>query len=95
MRSVSLSPVIQRRLEPFHEAVLKGPQRDDPRMRPRADQWDEYVEKHPQGTLFHTLGWRNAVQAAFKHEPIYLSALRDDRLAGVCPLFMVPRSRPP
>ncbi len=84
------STVIKRRVEPFHEAVLKGGRHDDPLRRPRADQWDRYVRAHPQGTLFHTLGWRNAVQSAFGHEPVYLSALRGERLAGVLPMFLVP-----
>lgn len=55
-------------------------------------QWELYVKSHPQGTVFHTLLWRDAVEAAFGHASHYLTAWEHDRLAGVFPLMRV-RSR--
>ncbi len=51
--------------------------------------WAIYVTGHADGTIFHTLGWRDAVKDAFPHEDVYLLAIRDDRVVGVLPLFMV------
>ncbi|MBI4719341.1 MAG: FemAB family PEP-CTERM system-associated protein [Planctomycetes bacterium] len=51
--------------------------------------WEDYVRGHPQGTLFHTLGWRNAVAAAFPHPAFYQVALRRGAVVGVLPLFLV------
>ncbi len=54
--------------------------------------WEGYVARHPAGTLFHTLTWRDAVREAFGHKGRYLSAWRGGDLAGVFPLMLV-RSR--
>ena len=51
--------------------------------------WEGYVGEHPEGTIFHTLAWRNAVEGAFGHEAIYLAVMRGDRLVGVLPIFLV------
>jgi FemAB-related protein (PEP-CTERM system-associated) len=52
-------------------------------------EWDAYVHGHPQGTLFHTLIWRDAVEDAFGHRSRYLLARRDGRIAGVFPLTQI------
>jgi FemAB-related protein (PEP-CTERM system-associated) len=54
-----------------------------------ATEWSEYVRRHPDGTFFHTLIWRDAVTEAFGHEGVYLTARRDGRLVGVFPLAVV------
>ncbi len=51
--------------------------------------WDAYVAGHREGTLFHTLIWRDAVSEAFGHPSRYLMAMRGDRVAGVFPLARV------
>ena len=51
--------------------------------------WDAYNSLCPDGTFFHTLAWRHAVQKAFGHEDIYLSAVRGDRIVGVLPMFFI------
>jgi FemAB-related protein (PEP-CTERM system-associated) len=56
--------------------------------RRRAD-WEEYVRRHPQGTVFHTLAWHDAVAESFPHEDVYLLAYQGERVAGVLPMFMV------
>jgi len=53
----------------------------------RCPAWERYVLAHPQGTLFHTLAWRDAVSDSFGHAPWYRLALRGERVAGVLPAF--------
>lgn len=57
-----------------------------------APEWDDYVYAHHNGTIFHTMGWRNAVASCFGHRPHYLLARRDGDVVGVFPLFLI-RSR--
>ncbi len=40
--------------------------------------WRSYVDGHPEGTLFHGLGWKRAVERAFGHRSRYLVAFRED-----------------
>ncbi|MBU0716892.1 MAG: FemAB family PEP-CTERM system-associated protein [Planctomycetes bacterium] len=54
-----------------------------------ATAWGDYVATHSEGTLFHTLAWRNAVRDAFHHEDQYLLAIQGKRVVGVLPLFLV------
>lgn len=53
----------------------------------RDGRWDAYVRGHAQGTFYHLLGWRRVIERAFPHRAHYLYVERDDRLAGVLPLF--------
>lgn len=54
-----------------------------------AEAWDAYVASHPHGTIFHTLRWRDAIRATFKHKDRYLVARRDGQICGVLPLVEV------
>lgn len=49
--------------------------------------WDEYVRRHPDGTFFHLLGWKRAVERSFGHRSHYLLARRRGKVTGVLPLF--------
>jgi FemAB-related protein (PEP-CTERM system-associated) len=49
--------------------------------------FDEFVERHAGGTLFHTTLWRDLVRRHFAHRPLYLEARRGPHRAGVLPLF--------
>lgn len=51
--------------------------------------WNKYVERHREATVFHTLAWRSAVRETFGHEEYYLIALQGDRVAGVLPMFVI------
>ena len=54
-----------------------------------AQAWDAFVLNQPQGTAFHQLAWSKSVHAAYGHQPMHLTAWRDDRLVGVLPLLLV------
>jgi FemAB-related protein (PEP-CTERM system-associated) len=51
--------------------------------------WDAFVRASGDGTPFHLLAWRRAVERAFGHRAHYLLARRDGRIEGVLPLFSV------
>lgn len=51
--------------------------------------WEAYVDRHAEGTFFHTLVWRDAVEEAFGHTSQYLTAWREGELAGVFPLTRI------
>jgi FemAB-related protein (PEP-CTERM system-associated) len=53
----------------------------------RGHGFDEFVERHAGGTLFHTTIWRDLVCRHFSHRPRYLEARRGSHRVGVLPLF--------
>jgi len=70
--------------------LVVRPRGDDGRpRRPHGHEWDTYVHGHPDGTIFHTQAWRQAVESTFGHQPVYLSAYRGSKLIGVLPMFFV------
>ena len=60
----------------------------------QAARWNQYVEAHPDGTVFHDARWQRVVEESFRHRPRHLAAEEKGtgRLAGILPLFLV-RSR--
>jgi serine/alanine adding enzyme len=54
--------------------------------------WDQYIERHPAGTIDHLWGWRDVLRRALGHEAVYLVARRGPSIKGVLPLVLV-RSR--
>ena len=56
---------------------------DDPR-------WDAYLRSRPDATIFHRMAWQRSAARTFGYRFRGLLALRDDRTAGVLPLFQVP-----
>jgi FemAB-related protein (PEP-CTERM system-associated) len=52
-------------------------------------EWDAFVRGHPDGSPFHLLAWRRAVERAFGHRAHYLMASRGNGVEGVLPLFEV------
>ena len=52
-----------------------------------ADQWDRYVDAHPDGLNYHRYGWRRVITESFGHVAWYLMA-RDHEgvVRGVLPL---------
>ena len=54
--------------------------------------WDEFVQRCPEATFFHRIGWRGIIEDVFRHRTHYLVAERPGAIAGVLPLAEV-RSR--
>ena len=42
--------------------------------------WDEYVKYSKETTLFHLIGWKDAVVRSFNHHPYYIMAKDGERL---------------
>jgi FemAB-related protein (PEP-CTERM system-associated) len=53
------------------------------------DDWDDFVQSHPDSSFFHRFGWRTVAQDAFAHTPHFLSVRRGSALAAVLPLVEV------
>lgn len=51
--------------------------------------WSEYVEKSPESTVTHEIGWRDVISDSLGHEPRYLLALDGSTVKGILPLFLV------
>ena len=54
--------------------------------------WESFVERCPDATFFHRIGWREIIEGEFRHRTHYLVAERDRDIVGVLPLAEV-RSR--
>lgn len=51
--------------------------------------WDAYVEARPNATFFHRAGWQRVAAATFPYRHQHLWALRNGRVTGILPLFLV------
>lgn len=51
--------------------------------------WSEYVERSPESTVSHRIGWRDVISDSLGHVPRYLMALDGSTVKGVLPLFEV------
>lgn len=53
------------------------------------DSWDRYVLTHPDGSFFHLTAWKRVIEGAYRYIPYYFYAVRDGRIVGIVPLFLV------
>ena len=51
--------------------------------------WENYVERAPQATFFHRLGWRQIIKRTLGHATRYRCAWRGGCLVGILPLVHV------
>jgi FemAB-related protein (PEP-CTERM system-associated) len=65
--------------EPVHVAQYSG----DLRL------WDDYIDKHPAGTIYHRSDWRKVIELTFGFECPYLVAMSGSAIVGVLPLTVV------
>jgi FemAB-related protein (PEP-CTERM system-associated) len=57
-----------------------------------AARWESFVERCPDATFFHRIGWREVIESVFQHRTHYLVAERGPDIVGLLPLAEV-RSR--
>lgn len=50
--------------------------------------WDAYVKGHPDGSVYHGLGFKRAIQAAYPHRAVYQYVERDGEIQGLLPAFI-------
>ncbi|RJR29493.1 MAG: FemAB family PEP-CTERM system-associated protein [Desulfobacteraceae bacterium] len=55
----------------------------------RYPEWDAFVLRHPEGSVFHTTKWKTAIEKAFHHRSCYLCAIREGAICGLIPLFQL------
>jgi FemAB-related protein (PEP-CTERM system-associated) len=54
--------------------------------------WDDYVMKHPQSTIFHLTRWKKVIEKTFGHKNHYLIATafsHELNIVGILPLFQI------
>jgi len=82
-----MSPMSQRSSS---SAVLPGSDISVRELRNQErDRWDAFAASHPASNLYHTTLWRDFVQSAYLHRPIYLFTEREGRISGILPMFHV------
>ena len=60
----------------------------DPLTDPR---WDQFVESHPFGTIYHTSSWMEVIELSFKHIKGQVVALKNDdsQIVAGLPIYVV------
>jgi len=51
--------------------------------------WEDFVYQHPHASFYHQLGWKCIIEETFRRKPLYLCALKNQKVTGVLPLFIV------
>ncbi len=51
--------------------------------------WNDYVDQHEQGHLFHRFEWKEVIDKAIKHNTYYLIAEKAGKVEGLLPLTHV------
>lgn len=52
-------------------------------------EWDAYVERNPEATLYHLYAWRHVLKESLGHDSFYLAAYAHDQIVGILPLTLV------
>ncbi len=52
--------------------------------------WDDFVSRHPFGTIYHTSCWRKVIEEAYRLKPFYICLEENDhRIVGGIPMFWI------
>ncbi|MFW8600774.1 FemAB family XrtA/PEP-CTERM system-associated protein [Desulfobacterota bacterium M19] len=49
-------------------------------------QWDDFVLSRPDASPYHLFAWGRAIEEAYGHRLYYLTALKENKFAGILPL---------
>jgi FemAB-related protein (PEP-CTERM system-associated) len=52
-------------------------------------EWDAFVDKHPQATFYHHSGWKNIMENCFGHPTFYLMAKENNHIHGILPIVFL------
>ncbi len=59
----------------------------DPATDPR---WDQFVEEHPKGLIYHLSGWKKVLEQSFRHQKgYYFCITENDSIRAALPVFEV------
>jgi len=53
------------------------------------EEWNTFVEEHPESTFFHQWSWRNVIENTYNFQSNYLVAKSSEGIQGVLPLFII------
>lgn len=53
----------------------------------RPEEWDGFVQDHPEATFFHQHGWLQLIRDVYGGTPHYLAARDQGQIAGILPLL--------
>lgn len=51
--------------------------------------WSQYVDSHPEGSVWHSWRWGAVLERSFGHKPFFLIARREGKVCGILPLALV------
>ena len=54
-----------------------------------AEQWDQYLENHPEANFYQRYGWKEINEKNFGHECFYQAVKQDGKLIGVFPVVFI------
>jgi len=58
------------------------------------DEWNKFVDNHPESTFYHTLKWKDLLEKSFDFEAKYmLIRTQEGELVGICPFFITKNLR--
>jgi serine/alanine adding enzyme len=66
-----------------------GVHRLSPREKGHETLWSAFTSTRTEACLYHTLAWRDFVERAFGHTPVYLMHVVGGRIRGVLPMFRI------
>ncbi|GAB4257850.1 MAG: FemAB family PEP-CTERM system-associated protein [Methylomicrobium sp.] len=52
-------------------------------------QWNAFVQRHPDATFFHLSGWKDVIERAFGHKTHYYYFEKEGRITGILPLAQI------
>ncbi len=61
----------------------------DPACTQSREDWRSYLQYAPGASIYHSLGWMDAIRETYPHRPHYLMAYRRSEVVGVFPLFQI------
>jgi FemAB-related protein (PEP-CTERM system-associated) len=53
------------------------------------ESWSDYVERSPDSTIAHQIGWRRVMEIGLGHKPHYFVAFEGCQVKGILPLFEI------
>jgi len=53
-------------------------------------EWEDFLKISPEGTIFHSLKWREVIRKSFPYSALYLT-IKDEngKVVGICPGFII------
>jgi len=49
--------------------------------------WDDYVDRHPRGRMYHKIAWKNIIERSFAKKGLYFYAEKEGQICGLFPLI--------